>query len=122
MDYAIPTQFFTYLTNIVDTSFATGDLSKYLAFLPILLIGIVSSFLLTPIVGKIAWKYGITYKPKVKRNNKEYDNVQKAQHDIETPALGGLAIMIPAFLIMTLCFQLNAFSIPILLALLVLII
>ncbi|MCD4756033.1 hypothetical protein K8R20_00205 [bacterium] len=122
MNYAIPTQLFTYLINLIDTTFATGDLSKYLAFLPIFLIGIIFSFLLTPIIGKIAWKYGITYKPKQKRNNKDFDNSQKALHDIETPALGGLAITIPAFLIMTLCFQLNAFTIPILLAFLILII
>jgi len=122
MDYAIPTQVFIYLTNLIDTTFSTGDISKYLAFIPIFLIGFISSFLLTPIIGRIAWKYKITYKPKEKRKNKEFDNPQKALHDIETPALGGLAVMIPAFIIMILCFQLNSFTIPILIAFSILII
>lgn len=122
MDYAVPTKIFQYLTSLVDTTLSTGDFSKYIAFLPIFIIGILSTLLLAPIIGRLAWKHGITYKPQQKRKEKEFDNPEKALHDIETPALGGLSIMIPVFIIMILCFQINSFTLPILIAFFILII
>lgn len=122
MDYAIPTRVLEYLTTLIDTTFATGEISKYLAFIPLFIIGFLCTFLLTPIVGKIAWKYKITYKPKEKRKNKKFDNPEKAIHQGETPALGGLSIITPVFVIMLLSFQLNSFTVPILIAFLILII
>ncbi len=122
MDYAVPTQLFNYLTNLINIPFLPESWDKYVAFLPIFLIGFISTLILAPIIGKIAWKHGYTYKPGIKRVDKDFDNPEKALHEGETPALGGLSITIPAFIIMTLSFQLNSFTIPILLALLILII
>ena len=122
MDYAIPTQFLTNLTNTFATLIDSPTLSKYLAFIPIVLISFFITFFLTPIIGKIAWSIGATYKPKTKRRGKEFDNPEKAMHKLETASLGGLAVTLPAFIIAALSFQLNSFTAPILLALLVLII
>jgi UDP-GlcNAc:undecaprenyl-phosphate GlcNAc-1-phosphate transferase len=122
MDYAIPTEFFTSLTEIITNWISNPTLSKYLAFVPIALIAFLATFLITPIIGKIAWSLGATYKPGVKQKGKVFDNPAKAIHDVETPNLGGLAVVLPAFVITLLSFKLNAFTIPILLALGVLLI
>lgn len=122
MDYAIPTQLFTTLTNNFSTLIDNPPLTKYLSFLSIALIAFFITFLLTPILGKIAWSLGATYKPKTKRRGKDFDNPAKAIHEVETPSLGGLAVTLPAFIITLLSFQINAFTGPILLALAVLII
>lgn len=122
MDYAVTTQIFNYLVNLIDTSFAPGDIPRYLAYIPIFLIGVISTLLLAPIIGKIALKNDITYKPKTQRRSKDFDNPEKALHEGVTPALGGLAVMIPAFIVILLCFKLTAFTIPILVALLILIV
>lgn len=100
----------------------SSQYDKYLNYWPILVFGLIFSFLLLPLLGKIAIKYGITYKPKTKRKNREYDNPDKALHDKETPALGGLAITIPLLLGLLLFFRLDNFTIPILLATSVLVI
>jgi UDP-GlcNAc:undecaprenyl-phosphate/decaprenyl-phosphate GlcNAc-1-phosphate transferase len=122
MDYAIPTQFFTSLTELITNWINNPTLSKYLAFVPIVLIAFIVTFLLTPVIGKIAWSIGATYKPGVKRKGKIFDNPAKAIHHVETPNLGGLAVILPAFIIALLSFKLNAFTIPVLLALAVLLI
>jgi UDP-GlcNAc:undecaprenyl-phosphate GlcNAc-1-phosphate transferase len=122
MDYAIPTQFFMDLTNRFSTIISEPNWSKYIAFIPIVLIAFFVTFLLTPIIGKIAWSVGATYKPKTKRRGKEFDNPERAIHDVETPSLGGLAVTLPALIIILLSFQVNSFTGPILLALLILIV
>jgi UDP-GlcNAc:undecaprenyl-phosphate GlcNAc-1-phosphate transferase len=122
MDYAIPTQLLINLTNSFSSFLDNPTLSKYFAFIPIALIAFLVTFLLTPVIGKIAWSVGATYKPKEKRRGKEFDNPEKAMHDVETPSLGGLAVTLPTFIITLLSFQLNSFTVPIVLALLVLII
>jgi UDP-GlcNAc:undecaprenyl-phosphate GlcNAc-1-phosphate transferase len=122
MDYAIPTQFFMNLTNQVSGLISNPTLSKYLAFAPIVIIAFLSTFLLTPIIGKIAWQIKATYKPGKKRKNKVFDNPAKAIHEVETPNLGGLAVTLPAFIITILSFRINAFTAPILVALAILMI
>jgi len=122
MDYAIPNQFFVNITSYITSIIDNPTISKYLAFLPIALIAFLATFLITPIIGKIAWSIKATYKPRQKQKGKEFDNPAKAIHKKETPKLGGLAVTLPAFIITLLCFQLNAFTIPILLSLTVLII
>jgi len=95
---------------------------KYFQYLYVFLIGFVCSLVLTPIVGQLALKYDITYKPGVKRKGKSFDNEEKALHEGITPALGGLAITVPALIITCLFFKMDSFTIPIICALLVLII
>lgn len=120
MDYAIQTQFFTSLTGFFSNLITDPVMAKYIAFLPIAMIGILSSFLLTPLIGKIAWQIGATYKPGAKRKGKDFDNPEKAVHEKEVPALGGLSVLLPAFIITLISFEINFFTIPILAALLVL--
>ncbi len=122
MDYAIPTQFFSNLTTMITPFVGNPTLSKYLAFIPIALIAFLVTFLLTPIIGKIAWGIGATYKPHTKRKGKAFDNPAKAMHEVETPSLGGLSVTLPALIIIFLSFQITPFTAPVLLALLVLMI
>jgi UDP-GlcNAc:undecaprenyl-phosphate GlcNAc-1-phosphate transferase len=122
MDYAIPTQFFTNLTSFFSQLIDNPSLSKYIAFIPIVLISFIATFLLTPIIGKIAWSVGATYKPGAKQKGKEFDNPEKAIHKQETPNLGGVAVILPAFIITLLSFEINSFTGPILIALVILLI
>lgn len=95
---------------------------KYIQFLPLFLIGIVMALILTPIVGKIALKYDITYKPGVRKNQKDFDNPEKALHQGITPALGGLAVTIPILIAILVFFKLDSFTLPIVIAILILMI
>ncbi len=120
MDLSITTGFLVKLLNHFDFSAAGEALEKYLHFLPIFILGAIATLILTPIVGKIALKYDITYKPGVKRKGRDFDNQQKALHEGITPALGGLAITIPVFIAILLFFKIDSFTLPILIALLIL--
>ncbi|MCK9415624.1 hypothetical protein M0Q97_03065 [Candidatus Dojkabacteria bacterium] len=122
MDYAIPTQFFIKLTERFSTLVDNPNISKYLTFLPIALIAFLVTFLVTPIIGKIAWSIGATYKPGERRKGKKFDNPATAMHATETPSLGGLAVTLPAFIITLISFEINAFTGPILVALAILMI
>lgn len=104
-----------YTLDVVD------NYNKYLNFWPIFLTGLIFSFIILPIVGKLANKWGAIYLPRIRRRNREYDNPEKAVHDTETPALGGLAIALPVIIGMLLFFRLDGFTIPILLATLILV-
>lgn len=95
---------------------------RYLMFLPLLFIGFLATLLLAPIIGKIAFKFGITYKPHEKRKGKEFDNPEKHIHDRETPIPGGLAITIPLFIFILVFFKLDSVTIPFMFAFGVLII
>jgi UDP-GlcNAc:undecaprenyl-phosphate/decaprenyl-phosphate GlcNAc-1-phosphate transferase len=105
-----------FLESIPNISIGSEYL-KYLEFWPIFLIGLISSFILTPLIGYIAIKGDITYKPHTKRKGREFDNQAKAMHEGITPALGGLAISIPIFVAILLFFKIDGFTIPILIAL-----
>lgn len=122
MDFTTTTNLLIKILNHFDFSTVGDTFEKYLNFLPIFIIGAIAALILTPIIGQIALKYDITYKPGKKRMGREYDNQQKALHEGITPALGGLAITIPAFIAMLLFFKLDSFTIPILVAFLILII
>lgn len=122
MDYAVPTQFFINLTNNFANMLDNPVLARYFAFIPIALIAFLVTFFLTPVIGKIAWSIGATYKPKKNRRGKDFDNPEKAIHRTETPNLGGLAVTLPAIIITLLSFQINVYTGPILLALAILMI
>jgi UDP-GlcNAc:undecaprenyl-phosphate GlcNAc-1-phosphate transferase len=121
MDISIPTLLLQKLLRFNDIT-VSAQYDKYLNYWPLLVIGIVSAFILSPILGRIANKYKITYIPKTKRNNREFDNEQKALHKIETPALGGLAMSIPVLIMIPILFRLDPITIPIFISLLVLVI
>jgi len=99
-----------------------GEYLKYLQYLPLFLLGVVIALILTPIIGRIAMQHDITYKPGVKKNHKDFDNPEKALHIGITPAMGGLAVTIPIFIAILIFFKLDSFTIPIVLAMLVLMI
>ncbi len=121
MDFSIPTKLLENILRIGSLNIAS-EYTKYLNFWPIALFGLILSFILLPIIGKCATKHGVTYKPKNRRLNKEYDNPEKAVHTKETPALGGVAVTIPCIIALLLFFRIDSFTFPILLALLVLVI
>ena len=122
MDTSKATELLWNLLSYIDLSSVSEAFAKYLKYLPLFAIGAISSLILTPIVGYIANKYDITYKPGVKRLGKEYDNKEKAMHEGITPSLGGLAITIPVILAILLFFKLDSFSIPLLVSILILVI
>jgi UDP-GlcNAc:undecaprenyl-phosphate/decaprenyl-phosphate GlcNAc-1-phosphate transferase len=121
MDISIPTRILESLLRISNIELSS-EYSRYLNYWPLFLFGLVLSFLLIPIIGKIALKLGITYRPRTKRKNREYDNPQKAIHEKETPALGGLSVLIPLLLVVAFLFRLDGFTIPIIISLLILVI
>lgn len=121
MDNSIPTIFLEKLLSM--NTWATSTVyDKYLSFLPVFLLGIVLSLLITPVFGYIANKFKITYKPGSGKNGKEFDNPDKAIHKVETPALGGLSVTIPILIAIAVFFRLDPTTIPILLALAILVI
>jgi UDP-GlcNAc:undecaprenyl-phosphate GlcNAc-1-phosphate transferase len=95
---------------------------KYIVHLPNFVYGFLIALLLTPIIGKLAFKYGITYKPASKRLGKDYDNAEKAIHDVETPALGGLAVTLPLLIFVIVMFGWNSISAPFIIALTIMIV
>lgn len=121
MDNSIST---TILNSILNNPLIKigGDWDKYLQYIPLFLGGVILALILTPLIGYIAEKYDITYKPGTQRKNKEFDNAEKALHEGITPALGGLAVTIPVLAAMLLLFKLDSFTIPIILATIVLIV
>ncbi len=120
MDFSSTTSYFSAFINQFPV-FAQGtEYGKYLEYWPVFLIGFVISLFLAPLLGNIASKYGITYIPRVGR--RDSDNSQKALHEGITPSLGGVAITIPALLAILFFFELNSFTIPIVVALVVLIV
>jgi len=108
------------LTLPLFTEIIGSDYYKYLQYVPLFLIGIILALVLTPIIGKIALNHDITYKPGVRKNHKDFDNPEKALHQGITPALGGLAVTIPILVAILFFFKLDSFTIPIVLAMLVL--
>jgi len=122
MDTANTTTLLLKLLSLVNLTYVSEAFANYLKFLPVFIIGAVSSLILTPIIGYVANKYDITYKPGVKRFGKDFDNPAKAVHEGITPSLGGLAITIPVLFGILLFFKLDSFIIPIFISVLVLII
>ncbi len=122
MDFSKTTELLDNLISRNLLSFRGEELDKYFQYLPIFLIGIVVAIILTPIIGQLALKYDITYKPMEKRKGKEFENEQKALHEGITPSLGGLVITLPALIAILLFFKIDSFTIPIILSLSVLII
>lgn len=120
---AIQTEFFQKVITLIPEGLVNSDIYfKYIKYLPILLIGFLVTFLLTPIIGAIANRNDITYKPLQSRKNKEFDNPLKAIHDKVTPSMGGIAITIPFLIFFLLSFSLDSLTIPILIAVIILII
>jgi len=121
MDISIPSKILEYILKIYTVNIS-DDYSKYLNYWPLFLFGLIFSFIAVPLIGRLANRLGATYKPKIKRRNREYDNPEKAIHEVETPALGGLAVAIPVLIGMIILFRLDGFTIPILIASLILIV
>jgi UDP-GlcNAc:undecaprenyl-phosphate/decaprenyl-phosphate GlcNAc-1-phosphate transferase len=58
----------------------------------------------------------------LRKGERDFDNPLKALHEGVTPSLGGLAITVPALLAIIFFFKLDSFTVPIVLALLVLVV
>lgn len=121
MDISIPNRILENILQLNKISLSS-QYDRYLNYWPLFVAGIIFSFVILPLIGNVANKFGITYKPRTKRKNKDFDNPEKAIHDSETPALGGLAITIPVLIAMVIFFRLDPFTLPILIAFLVLLI
>ena len=121
MDSSVPTKLLEKILNIGNVDM-TSQYGKYLSYWPILLIGLIVSFIIIPLIGKLATKFEITYKPGTRRKNREFDNPQKAIHEKETPALGGLAVTIPLLIAISLFFRFDPVVSAITIALSILII
>ena len=116
----IKTQFLNLWLSLLDNFSFPPHLEKYLIFIPIFVTGFLLSFLLTPIIGNLAKKHNIVYVPHTKRKGRDFDNSEKALHEGIIPALGGLAITIPIFLLMIFCFKLDSVTLPFFIALAIL--
>lgn len=121
MDNSLPTDILEKLLSINTWTTSTAY-GKYLNYWPVLVIGILLSLIITPLIGYLANKFKITYIPGKGRNGREFDNPEKAIHNVETPALGGLSVTIPVLIAILIFFRLDPTTIPILIALLILII
>jgi len=116
-DSTIKTQFLNLWISFLNNFAFPEHLEKYLAFVPIFIIGFLLSFILTPIIGNFAKTHNIVYVPNTKRKGKSFDNSEKAIHEGIIPALGGLAVIIPMFLLVIFCFKLDSITLPLLIAL-----
>ena len=99
-------------TSLMDKISLPENFEKYLFFLPIFIIGFLFTFILTPIIGNFAKKNDIVYVPNTRRKNKDFENPEKALHKGIIPALGGLAVLIPFFLLVLFCFRINSTTLP----------
>jgi len=122
MDLSSATSYLNALLNRLPTLAQNTEYGKYLEYWPLFVIGLLSSLLLTPLLGHLALKKNITYIPKKGRGERAFDNPQKALHEGITPSLGGLAITIPALLAILIFFKLDSFTLPIVASLIVLMI
>lgn len=123
MDSSIASNLLSSILNLPFFNLNVGSqYDKYWQYMPLFIMGMILSLILTPLIGQLAVKHDITYKPGIKRNHKDFDNPAKAMHEGITPALGGLAITIPILVAMLLFFKLDSFTIPIIAATLVLVI
>ena len=122
MDFSSTTDLLAGLFNRIPAFIQNTAYGKYAEYWPIFLIGFVTAFLLTPILGHIALKANITYVPKKGRGEREFDNPLKALHEGITPSLGGLAITLPAFIAILVFFKIDSFTLPILVSLFILIV
>ncbi len=121
MDISIPSKMLENILKIYTPNLG-DDYSKYINYWPLFLFGLIFAFIVTPIIGRLAIKWGAIYKPKIRRRNREYDNPEKAIHEVETPALGGLAVAIPVLIGMLILFRFDGFTVPIFLATLILVV
>ena len=117
MDFSIPLDFLYNLINKLPLQIVERDYAKYLQYWPVFAIGFVIALLLTPILGQIALKNNIVYKPQEKRQGQEHDNPEKAMHTGIIPGLGGIAIILPVIVAMLIFFKLDSFTIPIIISL-----
>jgi UDP-N-acetylmuramyl pentapeptide phosphotransferase/UDP-N-acetylglucosamine-1-phosphate transferase len=123
MDFSSITKIFNnILSSPLFNAITDSTYYKYIQYLPLFLGGALLAIILTPIIGHTALKHDITYKPGEKKNHKDFDNPEKALHEGITPALGGLTIAIPILLAIMFFFKFDSFTIPILLAILVIVI
>ncbi len=107
-------------------NFLPESWGPYVDFLPIFLFATIFAFLITPIIGFFANKYNVIDYPAKLREKKlnKYDKQERHIHKQPTPLLGGLAFVLPVFILLLFFFFLGVSPIinAILLALLILII
>lgn len=94
---------------------------NYIQFIPLFLIGLIISLLLTPIIGHTAGKFKILDLPADQRDQtkklNKHDDPTRHIHTQPVPFLGGLAVIIPLIIIMSLFLKLSPITIPIIIGL-----
>ena len=116
-DPAFRDNILTFWNSIMENISIPDQFQKYLNFLPIFFLGFVATFILTPIIGNFAKQKNIVYIPNSKRKDKDFENSEKAMHEGIIPALGGLAVSIPLFLVIIFFFKVDSITLPFLVAL-----
>lgn len=97
---------------------------NYFKYFPIFILFFLVSFLLTPIVGKFATKYGILNATKEVDTNRlnKHENRERRINPNRVPLLGGLSVVLPLYLAIPLFFGINQLTLPMLIALTIIII
>ncbi len=94
---------------------------KYLQFLPLFVIAILTTLILTPLIGQLAIKYRIFDLPQDLRDSKstlnQYDDPNRHIHKEPIPFLGGLAVVLPLIVIILIFLKITPTILPILIGL-----
>ncbi len=97
---------------------------RYIQFLPVMIAGLLTTLLLTPIAGFIAQKFNIVNETKDHKRSvlNRFENIERRINPNAVPLLGGLAVLVPFMLFIILFFGFNDITIPIILGLSILIV
>lgn len=123
VDSNLTSVLFRFLTIEKETlSFMPEAYAEYAQYLPLLVIMFLLSYILTPLIGHLANKYGVISLPGHKRKNlwNKYEDPTRHTHTREVPLLGGLAVVLPLLIISSLIFTLHGDVVYLLLGILIL--
>ena len=95
-----------------------NDLTKYFQYIPLILAGLAFSALLTPLVIKVALKFGVFDKPK-SLLGKDKSVLDTNLHDKIMPRMGFAAVIIPVIIIVPFFVHINLQIISIILSLII---
>src|SRR5690606_21972735 len=100
--------------NSSDLTWIPEVYHRYIKFLPIFLIALGASFILTPIIGYIARKYDIVNDTKKRTRNKlnKFENQERRVNPNQYALLGGLGVIIPLLILLILLIHPGAVTIP----------
>jgi UDP-GlcNAc:undecaprenyl-phosphate GlcNAc-1-phosphate transferase len=109
------------VSGYINQFFGRADIQPYLQILPYALVTFVAAFLLTPIIGNLAKRFGFIDLP-VQQRKRTDKTIKQRIHTSVKPRLGGLAVLFPFIIITLLSVQVNPRVAGILLGLIILIV